>query len=115
MSHRAEQPHADVLQVDRERVKTLARDIGEQARPPIERAYTQLLGLQVAEATPTAFTRSLAVVYMEAEGYMLQRVRRRVQRIEQAGVRLHDNRDNWQWAEVSSTLDPATWNQDPRV
>ncbi|WP_157252304.1 hypothetical protein [Nonomuraea typhae] len=93
--------------MDRGRVRRLAEDLSEQGVPPIGRAMRKLVGMQTLEVMPTAYTLSLFLAYTEAEGYLVQRVRRRVARLGEAVVKLHEGRETWQAAEDASTVSPG--------
>ncbi|MFI9554091.1 hypothetical protein [Nonomuraea endophytica] len=96
--------------MDRGRVRQLAEDLVEQGAPPLVQALEKIVGLRVIEATPTTFTLSLFAAYTEAEGYLAQRVRRRVQRVSEASAKLMDGRQNWKRGEDASTVSPRTFD-----
>ncbi|MFI6501435.1 hypothetical protein [Nonomuraea typhae] len=93
--------------MDRDRVRRLADDLAEQGVPPIGRAMQKLVGMQTLEVMPTAYTLSLFLAYTEAEGYLVQRVRRRVARLGEAVVKLHEGKETWKAAEDASTVSPG--------
>ncbi|MFI6391833.1 hypothetical protein ACIBHY_38760 [Nonomuraea sp. NPDC050547] len=96
--------------MDRGRVRRLAEDLTEQGVPPLAQALEKIVGLRVIEAAPTAFTLSLFAACAEAEGYLAQRVRRRLQRVTEAGAKLMDGRQNWKRGEDASTVSPGTFD-----
>ncbi|MFI6293138.1 hypothetical protein ACIBEJ_16230 [Nonomuraea sp. NPDC050790] len=91
-------------------MRLLAEDLTEQGLPPLAQALEKIVGLRAVEATPTAFTLSLFAACTEAEGYLAQRVRRRVQRVSEAGAKLMDGRRNWKRGEDASTVSPGTFD-----
>lgn len=75
-----------------------------QATKTLEKAVQELVGLQVAEASFTSFTYSLAVAYNEVEAYTLRELRHRGEETVTISDGVRASATTWEAAEDASTV-----------
>ncbi|TDD79616.1 hypothetical protein [Actinomadura rubrisoli] len=91
------------MRIERERLRGIQSGLPVAARP-LEKAVQEVVGLQVAEASFTSFTYSLAIAYNEVEAYTLRELKHRAEEtaVIRDGVRY--SADAWEAAEHASTV-----------
>lgn len=94
-------PGAGQVEIERDRLREIQARLPEAARP-LEDAVNRIVGLQVAEASWTAFTYSLAVAYNEVEAYTLAELRHRAEDTVEIRDGVGASADAWEAAEHAS-------------
>ncbi|MFC5746255.1 hypothetical protein [Actinomadura rugatobispora] len=92
---------AEEVRIERGRLRRLQTEL-PAAAGPLEKAVAELVGLQVAEASFTSFTYSLAIAYNEVEAYTLRELRHRAEETVEIQDGVRYSADAWEAAEQAS-------------